>query len=108
MPLGYLVSYNNDLVQKPRDIDDHIRIAIYTSVAQMMIEVIVLKIAQSFDNNLERRPTLKSSTRCDDLLRVTMVAVIITTTSALLGTYTFANQGCIEGSFVENGFCRSC
>ena len=67
-----------------------------------------MKIAQSFDNNLERRPGLKSTTRCDDLFRVFMVAVIITATSLFLGRFTFANQGCIEGSFVENGFCKFC
>ena len=108
LPLGYLVIYNNDLVQKPRDIDDYIFYAIFASCIQMMVEVLVLKISQSFNNNVERRPGLKSTTRCDDLFRVAMVAVIITTTSILLGTYTFANQGCIEGSFVENGFCKFC
>jgi len=51
---------------------------------------------------------LKSTTRCDDLFRVFMVAVIITSTSVFLGMFTFANQGCIEGSFVENGFCKLC
>ena len=73
-----------------------------------MCEVLILKIAQSFDNNLERRPGLKSTTRCDDLFRVFMVAIIITSISIFLGMFTFANQGCIEGSFVENGFCKFC
>jgi hypothetical protein len=74
----------------------------------MMIEVLILKFAQNFNRNLERRPGMKSSVRCDDLLRVFIVAAIITTTSILLGFFIFANQGCVEGSFVENGFCRLC
>lgn len=37
-----------------------------------------------------------------------MVAIIITGTSIMLGMFAFANQGCIEGSFVENGFCKLC
>jgi hypothetical protein len=108
LPLGYLVNYNNELVEKPREIDDYIRYSIYISLAQMMVEVLVLKFSQNFNQNLERRPGLKSSVRCDNLFRVFMVAVIILTTSFLLGMYTFANQGCIEGSFVENGFCKLC
>jgi len=45
LPLGYLVIYNNDLVQKPRDIDDYIRYSIYACLGQMMCEVLILKIA---------------------------------------------------------------
>ena len=108
LPLGYLVNYNNGIVQKPRDIDDYVRYSVYALCAQMMIEVLILKISQGFQQNLERRQGLKSTTRCDDLFRVFMVSVIVTTASVLLGMFTFANQGCIEGSFVENGFCRSC
>lgn len=47
LPLGYLVLYNNDLVAKPRDIDDYIRYSIYGLTGQMMMEVIILKISES-------------------------------------------------------------
>lgn len=91
LPLGYLVLYNNDLVQKPREIDQYIRYAIYASCGQVMCEVLFLKIAQNLNQNLERRPGLKSTVRCDDLFRVFMVACIITGTSILLGMFAFAN-----------------
>ena len=74
----------------------------------MLLEVIILKIFQSRSQNLERRAGLKSTTRCDDMLRVFFVACILTGTSVLLGLYTFSNQGCIEGSFMENGICKLC
>ena len=45
LPLGYLVNYNNELVEKPRDIDDYIRYSIYISLGQMMMEVLVLKFS---------------------------------------------------------------
>lgn len=32
LPLGYLVNYNNELVQKPREIDDYVRYSIYSSL----------------------------------------------------------------------------
>lgn len=108
IPLGYLVYFNNELVQKPRDIDQYVRYSIYASFGQMICEMVFLKLAQATNNNLERRPGLKSNTRCDDLLRVFVVAALLLCTSYLLGIYAFANQGCIEGSFVENGFCKSC
>jgi len=108
LPLGYLVNFNNLLVQKPREIDDYVRYAIYASLGQMCCEMLILKFAQAVNHNLERRTAIKSTTRCDDLLRVFIVAVLLTSTSFLLGLYAFANQGCIEGSFVENGFCKSC
>jgi len=108
LPLGYLVDYNNSIVRKPREIDDFVTYSIYASIGQILIEVIVLKLAQSVNNNLERRPALKSTTRCDDLLRVFVVSCIFTCLSLLLGVFAFANQGCIEGNFVENGFCKSC
>ena len=108
LPLGYLVNYNNDLVQKPRDIDDYVRYAVLANLGQMMCEVMILKFARGASQNLERRPALKSSTRCDDLLRVFIVACLFTSASVLLGLYAFSNQGCIEGNFVENGFCKSC
>ena len=108
LPLGYLVSYNNELVQKPREIDDYVKFSIFASIGQMICEIMILKFAQGVNNNLERRPALKSTTRCDDLLRVFVVSCIVTCTSVLLGLFAFANQGCIEGNFVENGFCKSC
>ena len=74
----------------------------------MVLEILILKCSQSQNHNLERRPGLKSTTRCDDLLRVFIVAVILTGTSVILGSNVFPNQGCVEGSFMENGFCKSC
>ena len=108
LPLGYLVQYNNDLVEKPRAIDDYIHYTVLIGIVQIACEVFVLKFSQSFNQNLERRPGLKSTSRCDNLFRVFMVAVLLMSTSLLLGWKGFANQGCIEGSFVENGFCRAC
>ena len=108
LPLGYLVNYNNDLVEKPREIDNLIRYSIIFSLVQMLCEVITLKFSQNFNQNLERRPGLKSSVRCDDLLRVFVVAVIATSASFLIGKYTFAHEGCIEGFFLENATCKPC
>ena len=59
----------------------------------MICEMVILKLAQATNNNLERRPGLKSNTRCDDLLRVFVVAALLLCTSYLLGIYAFANQG---------------
>lgn len=108
LPLGYLVNYNNELVEKPREIDNYIRYSIYLALGQMLCEVVILKFSQNFDQNLERRPGLKSSVRSDDLFRVFMVAIIVTSMSVLLGLLAFANQGCVEGSFIENGTCKQC
>ena len=58
--------------------------------------------------NLERRTALKSQTRLNDLVRVFIVSAIFNVTAFLIGWYVFADQGCVNGFFDENGICKDC
>jgi hypothetical protein len=54
------------------------------------------------------RIKLRSDSRLTDLTKVSMLSIIITTLSVLLGMYAFPNQGCIADYFIENSMCKSC
>ena len=61
----------------------------------MLFEIIIFKMYKNCGKNLERRPALKSSTRFDDMLRVTLVSLLLLSTVFLLGAYSFSDQGCV-------------
>ena len=66
---------------------------------------------QIYDNlyiNLETRPKLRSHTRLGDNLKVSMLSVLFSVVSILLGLYAFAEQGCTRDFFEENSICKSC
>lgn len=74
----------------------------------MIFEILVFKMYKNCGKNLERRPALKSSVRFDDMLRVSLVSLILLSTVFLIGAYAFKDQGCVEGFFFENGVCKDC
>ena len=74
----------------------------------MFAEILVHKMYMNIGVNLERRTSLKSQTRLDDLVRVAIVASLFGSASFLLGRFAFSDQGCVNGFFDENGICKDC
>ena len=63
LPLGYLIRYNDLLVAKSKDLDVFLETIIYLSLFQMVTEILILKVYENMESNLERRPAMKSTTR---------------------------------------------
>ena len=108
LPLGYLIRYNDEIISKQKDLDVWVKTVVWLSIFQIVAEILIHKFFRNCGKNLERRPALKSSTRLDDMFRVTWVSGLLLSTVFLLGIYAFSDQGCVEGFFQENGICQDC
>lgn len=60
LPLGMLVFYNNEIVQKSKVLDKLIQMIVIISVIQMAAEILIHKFYMNIGVNLERRTALKS------------------------------------------------
>ena len=71
--------------------DRIIVIVVILSTIQMFAEILVHKMYLNVGVNLERRTSLKSQTRLDDLVRVAIVASLVGSVSFLLGRFAFSD-----------------
>ena len=74
----------------------------------MLTEILVHKMYLNSGTNLERKTSLKSQTRLEDLVRVSIAAVVFGAGTFCLGRFAFSNRGCVDGFFEENGICKDC
>ena len=89
LPLGMIVFYNNEIVQKSKMLDKFIKMIVIFSCIQMTAEILIHKFYLNMHINLERRTALKSQTRLNDLVRVSIVSVLFNVSAFLLGWYVF-------------------
>ena len=89
LPLGMLVFYNNEIVQKSKTLDKLIKIVVILSCIQMSAEILIHKLYLNMHVNLERRTALKSQTRLNDMVRVSIVSIMFNITAFLLGWFVF-------------------
>ena len=78
------------------------------NVVQIISEIIIYNTFLLKGENLERRPTSKSQTRLEDLIRVTLVSLIICFVVMISSRYIFAREVCPFGQFNENNICKEC
>jgi len=71
-------------------------------------EILVLRINEIYNVNLEMRVKLRSDLRMTDLFRVASVSILVTSMAVLIGMSGFENEGCVADHFNENSICKSC
>ena len=74
----------------------------------MLTEILIHKMYVNCGTNLERKTSLKSQTRLEDLYRVSIAAVLFGAGTFCLGFFAFSDRGCTDGFYEEDGICKDC
>ena len=72
------------------------------------VEVLALRVSAIFQKNLELRVLLRSHSRMEDLLRISILGLLVTSATVLIAVYGFKSEGCIADYFNENSICKEC
>ena len=108
LPLGMLLIQNNLELEKISNFDIVCLSVLGTNLVQVFIEIVLSKIYENVHINLELRQAMKSLTRVEDLIKISLVCAFFFSTTLLVGLFAFEDQGCVRGFFEENSICKDC
>jgi len=103
-----LLIYNNLELEKISNFDIVCLSVLGLNLLQVFIEIVLTQMYENVHINLELRQAMKSLTRVEDLIKISLVCAFFFSTTLLVGLFAFEDQGCVRGYFEENSICKDC